>query len=85
MINGQWTTGTFSGHETKDNTITFDRPLDDTNYGVSIVMSNMVGGGGWADICMRIREKTVNGFTIVAYNANTSAVNSATIDWSVIY
>lgn len=85
MISGQWETGNFNGHDTKEATITFDTPMINTDYAVSVNLLAIVGGAGWDAFRWRLRDKTVNGFKITVFNADTAGRNSATFEWSVIY
>lgn len=85
MLFGSWVTGNFSANETKSTQITFDSPMANTNYSVSAILTALTGGVGWDAVRLRIANKTVNGFTLNAYNSNGSSLNSATIEWTVIY
>lgn len=85
ILSGQWETGNFNGHETKEATITFDTPMTNTNYAVSVNIVSIDGGAGWDVLRLRLKNKTVNGFKIIVYNADSAGRNDAIIDWSVVY
>ena len=64
-------------------TITFSEPMEDNQY--SVVVTCTGGGTNWAQVEYIVRTKTVNGFTINAYNnAGGATGSSVTADYIVI-
>ena len=75
--------GKINGNSGTSSTITFTSPLENTNY--SVIVTCTGGGANWATVEYNVNAKTVNGFTITAWNHGSGATGSnVTADWVMV-
>lgn len=65
-------------------TVTFDSPMQDVNYTVSLTLAGD-GGAYWNHLSVGVTQKTVNGFTIIAYSDTAQYANAPRVDWTAIH